>query len=188
MSANFTRSAVYFRPSYLVGVCAKRNTESASETEVGELEVEVLVDEEVLGLEVAMQDAVGMAVSHTLAELHHELLDHGVVHVECFSIQTCALGQGFAAAALADRQRLHVLLQVTVKELKDEVELVAVGVDDVEQAHNVGIVHLLEQRNLADGRGRDALILGFEPDLLEGEDALVLCRQVLCLVDDAVSA
>lgn len=45
------------------------------------------------------------------------------------------------------------------------------GVDDVKQPHDVGVAHLLEQRDLADGRRRDALVLGLEPDLLQGDDA-----------------
>ena len=173
--------------SYLVGVCAERNTKRAGEAKISELEVEVLVDEQVLGLEIAVQDAVGVAVPHALAQLHHELLDHGLVHVQRFSVETSALWQCLAAAALADWQRLHVLLQIAVEKLKHQIQLVAVGVDNVEQAHDVGVVHLLEQRDLADGCRRDALIFGLEADLLEGDDAPVLGRQVLGLVDDSVS-
>jgi hypothetical protein len=173
---------------HLVGVCAERDTKSAGEPEVGELEVVVLVDEEVLGLEVAVEDAVSVAVAHALTQLHHELLDHLIVHGQGLSIQAGALWESLAPPTLADGQRLHVLLQVAVEELKDEVQLVAVGVDDVEQAHDVGVVHLLEQRDLPDGRRRDALVLGFEADLLERDDALVLRGEVLGLVDDSVRA
>src|SRR5690242_13656725 len=102
--------------------------------------------------------------------------------------QPRALGQGLAASAIADWQRLHVLLQVEVKELEDEVELVAVGVHDVEQTDDVGVVHLLEQRNLANGGRGDTLIFGLEADLLERDDALVLCCEVAGLVDDAVGS
>jgi hypothetical protein len=64
----------------LVRVGAQGHAKGAGETKIGELEIAVLVDEEVLWLEIAMQDAVGVAVAHALAQLHHELLDHGVVH------------------------------------------------------------------------------------------------------------
>jgi hypothetical protein len=169
-----------------VGVCAERNTKSAGQTEISELEVAVLVDQQVLGLQVAMQDTVGMAVAHALAQVHHELLHHHVVHDERLPSQTRAIWQRLAPAAVADGQRLHVLLQVAVEELKHQVQLVAVGVHDVEQAHDVGVVHLLEQRDLADSRRRDAFIFGLKADLLEGDDALVLGGEVLGLVDDAV--
>ena len=97
-----------------------------------------------------------------------------------------ALGQRLATSTLADRESLHVLLQIHVQVLEDEVELVAVGVDNVEQANDVRVVHFLEQRNLADGRGRDALILGLETDLLQRNNALVGSAQVESLVDDTV--
>lgn len=172
----------------LVGVCAERHAKGAGEPKIGELEVAVFVDEQVLRLEVAVQDAVGVAVAHALAQLHHELLDHGVVHDQCLARQPRALGQRLATAALVDGQRLHVLLEVAVEELKHQVQLVAVGVHNVEQAHNVRVVHLLEQRDLADGRRRHALVLGLEADLLERHDALVLGGEVARLVYDTVCA
>jgi len=50
----------------LVGVGAKRHAEGPRQPEVGELEVAFLVDEEVLWLQVAVQDAVGVAIAHAL--------------------------------------------------------------------------------------------------------------------------
>jgi hypothetical protein len=169
-----------------VGVCAQGNTESAGQTEISKLEIAVLVNQQVLGLQVAMQDAVGMAVAHALAQVHHELLHHHVVHDQRLSSQPRAVWQRLAPATVADGQRLHVLLQIAVEELKHQVQLVAIGMHDVEQAHDVGVVHLLKQRDLADGRRWDALIFGLEADLLEGDDALVLGGEVLGLVDDSV--
>lgn len=58
-----------------MGVGAERDTECASETEIGELEVAFLVDEQVLGLEVTVEDAVGVAVAGALEELERESLD-----------------------------------------------------------------------------------------------------------------
>ena len=58
-----------------MGVCAERDTKCAGETKVGELEVAFLVDEEVLGFEVAVQDAVGVAVARAFEQLVGELLD-----------------------------------------------------------------------------------------------------------------
>jgi hypothetical protein len=59
----------------LVSVSTERNTEGASETKIGQLQVALLVDEQVLRLEVTVQDAVGMAVASALEELKGELLD-----------------------------------------------------------------------------------------------------------------
>ena len=94
--------------------------------------------------------------------------------------------QRLAATTLAHRQCLHVLLQVQIQVLEDEVELVAVGVDDVEEADNVRVVHFLEQRNLADGGGRDTLVLSLETNLLQRNNALVGSAQVESLVDNTV--
>lgn len=58
-----------------MGVGAERNTEGASQTEIGQLQVALLVDEQVLWLQVTVQDAVGVAVARALEELKSELLD-----------------------------------------------------------------------------------------------------------------
>ena len=58
-----------------MGVGAEGDAEGAREPEVGEFEVAVAVDEKVLGFEVAVQDAVGVAVFHALEELGGELFD-----------------------------------------------------------------------------------------------------------------
>lgn len=171
-----------------MGIRPKRDTKCASQTEIRQLEVQVLVNQQILGLQVAVEDTVGMAVAHTLAQLHHELLDELVVHGQVLPRQPRALWQRLATAALADGQRLHVLLEVEVEELHDEVQLVAVGVDDVEETHDVGVVHFLEQRDLADGGRGHAFVFGLEADLLERDDAVVLCGQVARLVDNAVCA
>ena len=98
------------------------------------------------------------------------------------------LRQRLAATTLADGQSLHVLLQIHVQVLEDEVELVAVGMDDVEEAHDVGVVHFLKKRDLANGSGRDTLIFGFEADLLEGDNALIGSAQVEGFVNNTVRA
>lgn len=58
-----------------MGICAERDAEGASETEVADFEVAVFVDEEILRLEVAVEDSVGVAVSDSGEELVCELLD-----------------------------------------------------------------------------------------------------------------
>lgn len=58
-----------------MGVGAQGHAEGAGETKVGEFEVAVAVDEEVLGFEVAVEDAVGVAIADALQELGCELFD-----------------------------------------------------------------------------------------------------------------
>jgi hypothetical protein len=108
-------------------------------------------------------------------------------HVSLTSVHD-TLRQRLAATTLANRKSLHVLLQIHVQVLEDEVKLVAVGVDNVEEADNVRVVHFLEKRDLANGSGRDTLILGFETDLLEGDNALIGSAQVEGFVNNTVRA
>jgi len=49
-----------------------------------------------------VQHAVGVAVPDALAQLHHELLHHLVVHDEALSRKTGALWQRLAPSTLAD--------------------------------------------------------------------------------------
>lgn len=132
-----------------------------------------------------MQDPMAMAVTNALDKLRHELLDHPIAESESAHVQVGPVGQRLSAAALAHGESLHVLLQVEVEVLHDKVELVAVCVDDVEETDNVRVVHLLEERDLADRGARDALILGFQADLLESNDAAGM-GQVARLVDNSV--
>lgn len=48
------------------------------------------------------------------------------------------------------------------------------------------MVELLEQRNLADGRARDAFLLAFEPDAFQGDNLASLL--ILRLPNDTVGA
>ncbi len=47
----------------------------------------------------------------------------------------------------------------------------SVGVDDVEEADDVGIVHFFKEGNFADCGGRYAFVFGFEADLFKGDDS-----------------
>jgi hypothetical protein len=140
------------RRAYLVRVGTQGDTKGSCQTEISELEVALFVNKQVLRLQVAVKDAVGVAVADTSAQLVHELLDHCLAetHVASAAVHA-ALGQGLSTTSLRDGQSLHVLFQIQVEVFKDEVELVAIGVDNVEQADNVWVAHLLEERDLADG-------------------------------------
>lgn len=58
----------------LVCVCPQRDTEGACKPKVGKLEVALFVNKEVLGLQVAVKDAVAMAVVQPLDQLEGEFL------------------------------------------------------------------------------------------------------------------
>lgn len=57
--------------------------------------------------------------------------------------------------------------------------------DDVEQTNNVGISHLLQERDFADGGTGDALIFSFEADFLQGDNSAAIGK-VSSFVDDTV--
>lgn len=55
-------------------------------------------------------------------------------------------------------EAVQILLHVTVKKLKDEVQLL-VDVQYLMQGNHVGVSELTEERDLSYGRGRHTLIL-----------------------------
>ena len=142
---------------------ADGGAEGAGQSEVGKLETAVARDEEVLRLEVAVHDAPCVAEGKAAAELEQVGLDQH---------RTEQPGAG-----------LHVLLEVAVEELEYQVEL-AVGLDAVLELHNVVVLELSEEADLAQRRRGDALVLDLESDPLQGHDLIGL--PVLGFVDDAV--
>jgi hypothetical protein len=62
---------------------------------------------------------------------------------------------------------------------------VAIGVNDVIEADDVRVVHLLQERNLSDGGTGNSLILGLKANLLERNDSSRM-QKILCLVNDTV--
>lgn len=124
----------------LVGICAERDAKGAGKTEVSDFEVAVFVNEEVLGLEVAVEDAVGVAVAYALEKLKGKLLDllrsnvsnsgntlsldahyHSFAETKVAFLTQHALSKWLASTSLTDGQGLHVLLQVQVHEFEDEI-------------------------------------------------------------------
>ena len=158
------------RHPHLVRVRAQRDAKGACETKIGELKVALLVNEQVLRLEVTVQDTMAVAVAHALDELRHETLDHGLAEPQRLQVRRRAIRQRLAAPAVRHRQRLHVLLEIQIQKLKHQVQLVPIGVHNVEQPHNVRVIHLLQQRDFANRRRGYALVFGLQADLLEGDD------------------
>ena len=101
------------------------------------------------------------------------------------------------ALCLFGRERrtllLHILLQVVLEIFEDEVQLVLGEQYFLEPMlrqlavyllNNVRVPQILQETDFADSGRRDAIVLLFESDLLDGN---VLTRlQVMCPVDDTV--
>ena len=96
----------------LVGEGVDRNAECSGQTEIRELELALVVDEEILGFQVSMEHPIFMAKGDTLEELVHEGFYGDVVQL---------------AAGTAG---VHVFFQVLVHIFEDEHELI-LGVYDV---------------------------------------------------------
>lgn len=87
-----------------MGIGSQWNTERSCETEIGKLKVSITVDEQVLGLQVAVKDAVAVAVSDTLAQLAHELLDHIWSKSQVGECWSGTLWQSLPASSITDWQ------------------------------------------------------------------------------------
>mmetsp|Transcript_28794 Transcript_28794/g.74912 ORF Transcript_28794/g.74912 Transcript_28794/m.74912 type:complete len:362 (+) Transcript_28794:179-1264(+) len=149
---------------HLVRVLGHGHGVGPSQAEVGDLQAQPGVDEEVLGLEVSMQDSVGVAEIDAVTQLVGEELD--------------SLGIQWAA------QRLHVLLEVVLAKLEDEHKLLR-GAEDIQQPDDVRVGELPHEGDLADGRARHALIAGFLA-LLHGDK--LASADLPRLVDLAIGA
>ena len=115
-----------------VGEGVHRDAEGAGEAEVGEFELAFVVDEEVLGFQVPVEDAVFVAEGDALQELVHEGFDGDEV-------------QGAVVAAA-----VHVFLQVLVHVFEDEHEFVFC-VDDIVEGDYVLVFELFHERDFANG-------------------------------------
>ncbi len=69
-----------------MGIGVQRDGEGAGEAEVSDLEGSVVVDEDVGGLEITVEDAVGVAEGEALEELEHVGLDLVLWDSTCPSI------------------------------------------------------------------------------------------------------
>ena len=133
-----------------VGEGVDRDAKGSCETKVGQFELTFVVDEEVLGFQISMEDAVLVAESNALKELVHEGFDRDVVQLP-------------ATAA-----GVHVFLEVFVHVFENEHELV-LGVDDVVERHNVFMFQFFHEGDLAYGGGRGTFF-GVEVDFFEGDE------------------
>lgn len=131
----------------LVRECVDGNSKGTSKTKVAELQHALGADQQVLGLEISVQDAVLVAKVNTLQQLVHEGLDGHV-------LQSAPIAVG-----------VHVFLQIAVHVFKHQHELV-LRVDHIVKGNDVLMFELLHERDLPNG-GRWCALLGIEVNLLE---------------------
>jgi len=165
----------------LMRVALERDGEGAAEAQISDLENPLLlVQKQVLGLEIAVEDAVAVAVRDALAELEEKALNK--LGSKGPSIRALAVG-------------VYELLEVSVEVLEYEVEdglgegvgggLVGFGnlvhVFDGEEAHDVdGLGEKLQKRDLSERRRRHALLVHLQTRLLQRHH--VAASFLACLV------
>jgi hypothetical protein len=118
--------------------------------------------------------------------MQHELLDHLLAHSQVAHGGGSSSGKGLPASSVSNGKGVHVLFEIQVEKFHDEVELVAVCVNNIKQTDYIWVVELSQDGNLADGGAGDALVFGLETDLFEGDDATVV-TEIAGFVDDTIS-
>ena len=82
---------------------------------------------------------------------------------------------------------VNVALKIFIKKFEDQIQLMVVLLH-VTQADDIGVLQLLEERDLAERRARDALVLALEFDLFERRDlAGLLVRRDVHLTEGALA-
>lgn len=139
-----------------VSVGPGREGVGPGQAEVGQLDsLGVEFDQHVLGLEVAVEDALLVALIETNQHLAGEVSEGGVVH-------EVALGVGGLLDVVDD-----VLLEVLVALLEDELQVAHLGVDYLEQVDHVGVADLLQEGDLTQGSRGNAFLRASVPPLVE---------------------
>lgn len=123
-----------------------------------------------------MKDAVRMAESDTSKNLLHERFDHGLG-------QTDALVDVIAGLIL-----VHEGLEIVRHEFKYQIQPTGLGLDDVQQLDDVGVIQLAQQGDFANHVARNTTLgsLVGEGNALDGH-LLVGCRPI-ATIDHTVRA
>lgn len=137
----------------LVRVALKRYGEGAAEAEIGDLEnPSFLVEQKVLRLEIAVEDAVGVAVGHPFKKLVQKALN-----------QRRRKRAGIGAFAVRIDEFFEICVEVLEDEVKDGFALLGVHVFDAEEADDVErLREHLEEGDLAEGGWWDPFLVHFE--------------------------
>jgi hypothetical protein len=147
---------------YLVRVVAQRDAKCTRQTKVSQLQISILVNEQVLRLQIAVENSVRVAKGNAANELSQVALRH---YEALLAPQEGRNLHNFGRHALR-RRVVHVLFQVQVQVFKDQVQF-RVVMNDVEQADNIAVRQFLQQRNLADGGRGHAFVLGLQANLFQ---------------------
>jgi hypothetical protein len=172
--------------SHLVCVGSQRDTECSCQAKVGQFQIAITVNEQILRLEITMQNTMAVAVTNSFHQLGHELLDHSISETHVLA-QCRTFGQRLSTSTLANRKRLHILLEIEIKKFKNKIEFVAIGMDNVQKSYNIRIAHLLEKGDLANGSARNSFIFCFKSDLLQGNNTVGM-GEFTGLIDDTVGS
>jgi len=108
------------------------DTKCSCQAKVGKLKLTFVVDEQILGLQVAVEHSVCMAVVDTLEQLMHKRFDGD--WVQCSPIAL----------------RIHVFLQILIHIFEDKHELI-LSVNDIVEAKKVLVLQFFHQRDLTYG-------------------------------------
>ncbi len=138
----------------LVGEGVYGHAKSPCETKVTQFEFSFLVDKQVLGFEVTVQDSILVAEGCSFEKLVHKTANGDWVESATVSVS------------------VHILLEVPFTEFEDENEF-GFCVYDVVEADDVHVLELLHERDLADSCGRGSLF-SIEMNFFECND-LVGC-------------
>lgn len=114
-----------------------RNPKSAGKAKIGQFQLTFIIDQQVLGFEIAVEDPVLMAKGDSLQELVHEGPDRNVVKLA------------------ARPTGVHVFLEIFVHILEHEHQFV-LGMYDIMKGDDIFMFELLHQRNFSDGGRRGA--------------------------------
>jgi hypothetical protein len=169
-----------------MSITSQRNTKRPRQTKISQLEVSVLINEQVLRLQVAMQYPTRVTILNALNQIQHKLLHDLLAHSQVSYGRSSSSWKRLSATAVCDRERVHVLFEIKVEKFHDEVELVAVGVNNIQEADDVGVVKLSQDGNLANGGAGNAFVFGLETDLFESDDAAIVA-EITGFVDNTIS-
>ena len=167
-----------------MSIRSQRNPKRSGQAKVGQLQIALPVDQQVLRLQVPMQDAMAVTETDPFYQLGHELLDHCLPHAHVH-VHYRATGQSFPSTAFAHGQRVHIPFQVQVQELKDQVQLAALCVDNVQKTNDGRVFHFLQERDFADRCAGNALVVRFQSDLFQRHYAVWMV-EFASLVDNPV--
>jgi len=118
-------------------------------------------------LQVPMEDAVRVAESDATEDLLHERLDHGLRKAD-------ALVDVVTGLIL-----IHEGFEIVRHELEHQIQAAGLGLDDIEELHDVGVVQFAKEGDFANNVAGNAALgrLISEWDALDGT-LLVGCRRL----------